>query len=181
MAATPLMNEFPELAHLAREDLEDILNDPAYFQSIFHSLPQVKELYQAQAELGMANEAIARTNLSLQDRLYELRTETKEAFDNAKSLESRWKDLEREQREVYQRFNPQFLLLRLRHATTAQDDASEALASSFVQSSPSPSSGNDASDVDEFIREFRELRKVYHKRVMWGDRWASGQVSWEDG
>jgi hypothetical protein len=42
------------------------------------------------------------SNLSLQDRLYELRTETKEAFDNAKSLESRWKDLEREQREVYQ-------------------------------------------------------------------------------
>lgn len=42
------------------------------------------------------------TNLSLQDRLYELRTETKEAFDNAKSMESRWKDLEREQREVYQ-------------------------------------------------------------------------------
>ncbi|KAG2066446.1 hypothetical protein BDR04DRAFT_1160228 [Suillus decipiens] len=180
MAATPLMNEFPELAYLTREDLEDILNDPAYFQSIFHSLPQVKELYQAQTELGMANEAIARANLSLQDRLYELRTETKEAFDNAKSMESRWKDLEREQREVYQRFNPQFLLLRLRHATTAQDDASEALASSFVQSSPSPSSGNDASDVDEFIREFRELRKVYHKRLMWGDRWASGQVSWED-
>jgi ESCRT-I complex subunit VPS37 len=80
-----------------------------------------------------------------------------------------------------QRFDPQFLLLRLRHATTAQDDASEALASSFVQSSPSPSSGNDASDVDEFVREFRELRKVYHKRLMWGDRWASGQVAWEDG
>ena len=42
------------------------------------------------------------TNLSLQDRLYQLRTETKEAFDEAKSLESRWKDVEREQREVYQ-------------------------------------------------------------------------------
>ena len=67
----------------------------------------------------MANEAIARksyssvgtqhaehlalgTNLSLQDRLYLLRTETKEAFDEAKSLESRWKDVEREQREIYQ-------------------------------------------------------------------------------
>jgi hypothetical protein len=67
----------------------------------------------------MANEAIARksyssvgaqhtghlalgTNLSLQDRLYILRSETKEAFDEAKSLESRWKDVEREQREVYQ-------------------------------------------------------------------------------
>jgi hypothetical protein len=42
------------------------------------------------------------TNLSLQDRLYQLRTETKDAFDEAKSLESRWKDVEREQREVYQ-------------------------------------------------------------------------------
>ncbi|OJA12107.1 hypothetical protein AZE42_03435 [Rhizopogon vesiculosus] len=50
----------------------------------------------------MANEAIARTNLSLQDRLYLLRTETKEAFDEAKSLEFRWKDVEREQWEVYQ-------------------------------------------------------------------------------
>ena len=83
---------------------------------------------------------------------------------------------------LLQRFDPQFLLLRLRHATTAQDDASEALASSFVQSSPSRASGNgnDASDVDEFVREFRELRKVYHKRMMWGDKWASGQVSWAD-
>lgn len=44
-----------------REDLEDLLVDPAYFQAIFHSLGEVKALYQAQAELGMANEAIART------------------------------------------------------------------------------------------------------------------------
>jgi hypothetical protein len=51
---------FSSLISRRREDLEDILNDPAYFQSIFNSLPQVKELYQAQAELGMANEAIAR-------------------------------------------------------------------------------------------------------------------------
>ncbi|KAG8214583.1 hypothetical protein J3R82DRAFT_9646 [Butyriboletus roseoflavus] len=78
-----------------------------------------------------------------------------------------------------QRFSPQFLLLRLRHATTDQDNASEALASSFVQSSPS-SGSNDASDVDDFVKEFRELRKTYHKRVMWGERWAAGQVIWRD-
>lgn len=34
--------------------------DPVYFQAIFHSLERVKALYQAQAELGMANESIAR-------------------------------------------------------------------------------------------------------------------------
>lgn len=36
-----------------------MLVDPVYFQSIFHSLERVKALYQAQAELGLANESIA--------------------------------------------------------------------------------------------------------------------------
>lgn len=100
--ATPLLTEFPELAHLSREDLEDLLTDPLYFQAVFHSLERVKALYQAQAELGLANESIANSNLRLQDSLYQLRSDTQEAFDEAKALETRWRELEREQREVYQ-------------------------------------------------------------------------------
>jgi hypothetical protein len=42
-----------------REDLEDMLADPAYFQAIFHTLSKVKELYKGQAELGRANGTIA--------------------------------------------------------------------------------------------------------------------------
>ena len=41
-------------------------------------------------------------NIALQEQLYQLRSETQEAFDRAKSLEARWKELEKEQREVYQ-------------------------------------------------------------------------------
>ena len=41
-------------------------------------------------------------NLALQDPLYALRSETQEAFDRAKQLEARWKEIEKEQREVYQ-------------------------------------------------------------------------------
>lgn len=41
-------------------------------------------------------------NLGLEETLYNLRDETKTAFDEAKALEARWKDLEREQRDVYQ-------------------------------------------------------------------------------
>ncbi|KAI0304265.1 hypothetical protein B0F90DRAFT_1704109 [Multifurca ochricompacta] len=92
---TSLTTEFPELSHLTREDLEGLLADPTYFQAIFHTLP-------SQADLGFANETIANQNLTLQDELYRLRSETKDAFDEAKSLEARWVDLQREQREVYQ-------------------------------------------------------------------------------
>lgn len=91
---------------------------------------------------------------------------------------------------LLQRFNPQFLLMRLRHATTAQDDDSEALASAFVQSSSAdppqaslPGSGTGTPggrEVDEFIKDFKALRKTYHKRVIWGDRWTAGQVTWRD-
>jgi ESCRT-I complex subunit VPS37 len=72
--------------------------------------------------------------------------------------------------------------MRLRHATTEQNDLSETLASSFVRSTSSETAATLASskEVDDFVKEFRELRKMYHKRVMWGDRWSNGQVAWRD-
>ena len=70
--------------------------------------------------------------------------------------------------------------MRLRHATTAQDDASEALASNFVQPSSTAPTIAAGKEVDDFVKEFKETRKIYHKRVMWGERWASGQVAWRD-
>ncbi|CCL99720.1 uncharacterized protein FIBRA_01742 [Fibroporia radiculosa] len=181
--SSPLLADFPELAHLSRDDLQELLYDPVYFQAVFHTLNHVKSLYQAQAELGSANETIAiENNLALEESLYHLRSETQDAFNEARDLEARWKEIEKEQKEVYQRFTPQFLLMRLRHATTAQDDISEARAADFVQASsaePVPISTN-GRDIDDFVREFKELRKVYHKRVMWGERWAAGQVAWRD-
>ena len=50
----------------------------------------------------IAAHRIAESNLALQQRLYDLRTQTKDAFEDAKSLEARWKELDKEQREVYQ-------------------------------------------------------------------------------
>lgn len=96
-----------------------MLNDQQYFQAVFHSLPRVKAMLQAQAELGLANEELASTcslfilrtvnliafqenNLAMQEELYKLRAETKDAFDEAKALEARWHKLEKEQRDVYQ-------------------------------------------------------------------------------
>lgn len=69
--------------------------------------------------------------------------------------------------------------MRLRHATTALDDQSEALASAFVQSSSTPlAPGN--GEIDTFVKEFKNMRNIYHKRVMWGERWTAGEVAWRD-
>lgn len=97
-----------------------MLNDPQYFQAVYHTLPLVKTMLQAQVELGMANEELARmyetksffdelyintstgNNLAMQEQLYQLRTETKEAYDDAKAQEARFRVLEKEQRDLYQ-------------------------------------------------------------------------------
>ena len=77
-----------------------------------------------------------------------------------------------------QRFTQQFLMLRLRHATTAQDEASERVASEFVKgSSNGPAGGK---EVDDFVKDFREMRRVYHKRALFVERWGKGDVGWRD-
>ncbi|KAF9513438.1 hypothetical protein BS47DRAFT_1317503 [Hydnum rufescens UP504] len=176
MSMPQLFHDFPELSSLSREDLEELISDPAFFHATFHSLPAVKALLHAQTELGMANESIAKRNLALQDHVYRLRAETQDAFSEAKALQVRQKEVEREQRELYQRYSPSFLLLRLRHSTTAQDDLSESLASSFVRSQPL----QPGDVVDEFIRQFKDLRKTYHKRKIWSEQWAADKVAWRD-
>jgi len=176
MNSSTLFENYPELSRLSRDDLQDLLHDQQYFQATFHSLEHVKTFYRAQDEIVMANEAIAKNNLSLQDELYKLRAETQAAFDESRSLEARWKSLEREQKEVYQRFTQQFLLLRLRHAATAQDEASEKVASDFVKGpSDGPANGK---EVDDFVKDFREMRRVYHKRAIFVERWTKGDVGW---
>ena len=92
---------------------------PACLQAIFHTFSKVKELYQGEAELGVANGTIASAlassfgsylshgttpdqNLALQDEPYILRSEAKDAFDEAKALGARWTELQRKQKEVYQ-------------------------------------------------------------------------------
>jgi ESCRT-I complex subunit VPS37 len=106
----------------SRQDLEDLLNEPEYFQATFLSLPRVKHILQSQVELGRANEAIAskvhiftspfyilrspciEKTLASQDHVYKLRGETQQAFDQAKALEVKAKQLERKQQELHQVF-----------------------------------------------------------------------------
>jgi len=67
-------------------------------------------------------------------------------------------------------------MMRLRHATTAQDELSEALATKFVKGE----ADEVQADVDAFVKQFRESRTVYHKRAIWAERWASGKVAWRE-
>lgn len=56
----PHCDKLSRVRFIRRQDLEDMLVDPNYFQAVLHSLEKVKAMYQSQTELSMANEVIAR-------------------------------------------------------------------------------------------------------------------------
>lgn len=120
MAQTRLTVAFPQTSSLSREDLAALLGetsaafhpsqaglnaaeqraeDEAFFEAFFHSLPQVKQLYEQHSSLLKENEVKARANTELQQPLEELRTETQSLFDRAKALEAEWPRLEAQMNE----------------------------------------------------------------------------------
>ncbi|EJU03125.1 hypothetical protein DACRYDRAFT_115375 [Dacryopinax primogenitus] len=178
---TPLTQAFPELSHLLEEDVKEAIADPAYLAALVNSLPAAHQATKDVVDISTHDEELARAGLAMQDDLNRLRAETQAAFDHAQELKRRWADVDREQREVYQRYAPSFLLMRLRHATTDIDVSSERLASEFVKPPEVEHDADTSRAVDTFVKEFREQRKMYHKRLMWGDKCADGKVVWRDG
>lgn len=60
-----------------------------------------------------------------------------------------------------QRFRPEPIQSKLRSAAAESDELSESIAQSFLEGKL---------DQDGFIRQYRELRKVYHLREMKNER-----------
>ncbi|KAH8922188.1 hypothetical protein BT69DRAFT_1220613 [Atractiella rhizophila] len=166
-----LFQHFPSLAQLSRDDLEDALRDPAYFDALFHSLPQVQSLVMQQESSLKSTIELAEHNNALRPALESLREETSKVFAEANNLRSRWEVLEKEQSELYRRFSLPSQLQRLRYATTQHDDLSESLANEFLEGKLAE---------EDFVKQYREIRKVYWKRVMWSERMAEGKVVWRD-
>ena len=65
------------------------------------------------------------------------------------------------------RYEPDFLLLRVKHAQQDAERNSSRLADEFLK--PSCSKG-----VDDFIEEYRRLRQSYHKKRIL----TEGNVNW---
>lgn len=67
------------------------------------------------------------------------------------------------------RFSPAAQLNRLKVATSNQDNLAEALVQSF----------NDGNmDEEEFVRQYKEVRRVYWRRHMSTQKWEDGKVVW---
>lgn len=65
--------------------------------------------------------------------------------------------------------SPAAQLGRLRAATTAQEHVAESLSTSFVDGDM---------DDDEFVRQYKDVRKVFHRRMLMKSKWEDGKLVW---
>ncbi|WFD32315.1 GTPase regulator Nrf1 [Malassezia sp. CBS 17886] len=164
-----LARVFPSAAELDRDDLHTLLADStdpqtrdeqnAYFDAFFHSLPEVQAMYNEHVGMLEQVEKSAARNEQLRPTLMALRDATRDAYEHAHALETRWPAVERDMQEAYK--------TRLQMQTNTLHDESEALANSYVEGLPPPTATHgDVLDDTAFVREYREQRTRYHRRAL---------------
>ncbi|BGO95477.1 hypothetical protein NBRC10512_007732 [Rhodotorula toruloides] len=164
-----LARDFPEVAQLPKEDLQTLLEDPAYFDAYFNTMSQALAYHQAIEQKMRENVDLAERSEAMKPDLKRLREYTARLFNEANELKQRWAYLDDAQREAYKRFSQPAQLSRYRAATTVQEHLSDSLVSAFL-------SGE--GDDESFLKQYREVRKVYHKRQIGLQKWDEGKVVW---
>ncbi|RUS23074.1 hypothetical protein BC937DRAFT_92737 [Endogone sp. FLAS-F59071] len=148
--------ECPPIMGMSEEELEELLADDYAFTRFFDELEQVRNMRIVQEELRSGNETLANKNLSKEAELKQLQATVTELNDQYQELRSEFDEKILLQQEALKRFSRSALLARLRSAVYESDELSESIAQSFLDGKL---------DHDVFVREFRELRKVYHLRA----------------
>lgn len=186
-----LARDFPEVAQLSKDELQLLVDDAAYFDAYFHSTPQALN-YHAQLEqklkdnihlaresslpVSAARDPIAHSSVPLTEEseamkpaLNALRDETARLFHEANDLKQQAAYLTEAQLDAYRRFSQPAQLARYRAATTTQDHLSDSLVAAFL---------NGQGDDESFVKQYREVRKLFHKREIGLQKWDEGKVVW---
>ncbi|KAG0221531.1 hypothetical protein B0O80DRAFT_117825 [Mortierella sp. GBAus27b] len=162
--STPLSAESRIITGLSPEQIEEYLENPIAFDHFFDNLEVVLESRTLKREWWQGNDNVSRRNLQLEGELGELQKSTMEGYDVSMQLQKTLEEKLQQQQDALWRFKPETIQSKLRSAASESDEFSEAIAQSFLEGKL---------DQDDFIRQYRELRKVYHLREMRNERIAT--------
>ncbi|KAG9322241.1 hypothetical protein KVV02_001981 [Mortierella alpina] len=149
---------------LSAEKLEELLESPIAFEHFVDHLDIVVNSRTLKREWWLGNDNVASRNLVLEEEMLELQKTTAEGHKVAMELQKSLEEKLQQQQDALWRFKPETLQSKLRSAAAESDELSESVAQSFLEGKL---------DQEGFIRQYRELRKVYHLREMKNERIGS--------
>ncbi|KAK8088591.1 hypothetical protein PG997_003552 [Apiospora hydei] len=181
----------------SKQDLHDILSDPNLLNALTHA-PEAghPSLLASHAGLQSAlteNMTLAAHLVDLEARVSQQRTQAQAQLLSTHALERQWRQKEAEMDAALSSFAPAALYGRLTQALAEQEQICDALEESFLdggRGAPPPPSlampygGDDDAagglaterEVLDWVRRYREARKLYYLRQERKERWNERRV-----
>ena len=149
----------------------DLLAALAHSTSTAHpSIASAQEPLQAALD---ENVALASHLNELEARLTHLRSSTQAQLLSTHALERQWKQKQSEMDRALAPFAPSSLYQMLSQGVQEQEMVCRALEESFLEGDGSTASDK---EVVEWVRRYREAKKVYYSRRERKERWDEGRV-----
>ncbi|RHZ85445.1 hypothetical protein Glove_65g68 [Diversispora epigaea] len=150
-----ISEEHSVLLTKSKEELEDLLNNDIVFESFLETVEPLRGMNALQNEVMLNNKLHAEKTLSQEQELIQLQQKVESKEKEFKELYSTLQEKNQIQQESLQRFSPSVLLTKLKSEVHQSDELSEQMAASFLL---------DKLECDQFLKHYKEIRKVYHMR-----------------
>ncbi|KAI9034420.1 hypothetical protein DFJ74DRAFT_700802 [Hyaloraphidium curvatum] len=137
------------------EEVNELMTDPDAFQSFFLSLDPVKSMNAVSKELRQGNELLARKTLAKEEDLRQLQSTVREKLEEMRRAKAELEKVAKEKETLLARYSPQALVGQLASLAHTSDMESESIAEAFIAGVKS---------TEDFLKEFREERRLYHLR-----------------
>jgi hypothetical protein len=166
------------LAHLrSKQDLADLFARPELLAALAASTATAHpSTATSQAPLRSAldeNVALASRLNELEARLAHLRSSTQAQLLSAHALERQWRQKQSEMDRALAPFSPSALYQKLGQGVAEQEMVCRALEESFLDGDGGTATEREAA---EWVRRYRDAKKVYYSRRERKERWDEGRV-----
>lgn len=160
-----------------KQDLSEILSKPDLTRALAYSSSTVHSSTTASQEPLQAalsdNIALATHLLELEARLNAARTATQSQLLSTHALERQWRAKQLEMDRALSPFSPSSLYQKLGQGVQEQEMICSALEESFLDGDGGMASER---EVTEWVRRYREGKKIYYSRAERKLRWDEGRV-----
>ncbi|KAF9929663.1 hypothetical protein FBU30_001392 [Linnemannia zychae] len=145
------------IMELSPEKVDELLESQIAFDHFVDHLDTVVNSRTLKQEWWLGNDNVSRRNLALETEMCELKSNVVEGQKTVVQLQKSLEEKLQQQQDALWRFRPETLQSKLRSAAAESEELSESIAQSFLEGKL---------DQEGFIKQFRDLRKVYHMRTM---------------
>ncbi|KAL2178648.1 uncharacterized protein P884DRAFT_276548 [Thermothelomyces heterothallicus CBS 202.75] len=163
----------------SKQDLADILSDPALLSALTHSPqtihPSLRSSHDALRAALSENMELAAQLLDLEARLAHQRSAAQAQLLATHVLERQWRAKQGDMDHALAPFAPASLYQRLAQGVAEQEGVCHALEESFLEVEGDRALANER-EVGDWVKRYREAKKLYYLRQERKERWDEGRV-----